>query len=566
MRSLLRRLGPLRSGASAEDDAVDVYTVGGVVRGVRRGSGLFFGGIPYAEAPVGDRRFAAPVARRPWAGVLDATAPAKGAPQHPSPLARLIGITSTDQSEDCLHVDVWTETCTPPEPLPVMVWIHGGGFEAGSTSNPLADGGALAARGRVVVVSIGYRLGVLGFLSLEGRPDNRALLDLSLGLEWVRDNIGFFGGDPDEVTLFGSSAGGTCVAALVAARGQSGLFRRAVVQSGSAEAVASPEEVRVMRRELFVRLGTRRVIPEGAAAILERVPIDHLLLAQRRAIDYVHAQGVLVPLQLVLDEVTLPERPLTTIHAGRARGIELLVGTNRDELRLWSLSPTAPRIDGLDALVRCTSVLLGPGSDRHASEIAEAYTRGAASPAAIADAFYRLATDVCFRMPALRLLLAQSRHARVFSYLFDWATPVMGGKLGAPHAIEIPFLFGTHTTPRMTFLLGASEAMTALSSRVQDVWSSFARAGDPSVPGFHWPSFDAARRTTVTIADELRTVDPAFSEEMRTLAPVFRDLYPVDGFDGGAERTRPTRAPGATGIPPALSLSESLLSTVTIPS
>lgn len=538
-------------------------TAGGVVRGVRRASGLFFGGIPYAEAPIGERRFAAPVARRPWTGLFDATAPAKGAPQHPSPLARLIGITSPDQSEDCLHVDVWTPATAPEARLPVMVWIHGGGFEAGSTSNPLADGGALAARGRVVVVSIGYRLGVLGFLPLEGRPDNRALLDLTLGLEWVRENIGSFGGDPDEVTLFGSSAGATCVAALVAARGRSGLFRRAIVQSGSAESVATPEETRLLRRELFVRLGTRRVVPEGAAAILERVPIDRLLLAQRRAIDYVHAQGVLVPLQLVLDDATLPERPLTSIHAGKARGIDLLVGTNEDELRLWSLSPTAPRIEDLDALVRSTSILLGPGSDRHATEVAEAYAAREPSAGSLPDAFYRLATDVCFRMPALRLLLAQSRHARVYSYLFDWATPLMGGKLGAPHAIEIPFLFGTHTTPRMTFLLGATPAMNALSARVQDVWSAFARASDPSIPGFDWPAFDAARRTTVRVGDDLRPVAPAFGEEMRTLAPVFRDLYPVDGFDGGVEGMRPTRAPGATGIPPALPNAESFL--VSIP-
>lgn len=515
---------------------ITAATTAGVARGLVRNDCIFFGGIPFAEPPVGPLRFAAPAPRRPWSGVLDATRPAKGAPQRAALLPRLIGITCPDQSEDCLHATVWTPTCDPKANLPVVVFIHGGGFEAGSPSNPLIDAGEIVSRGEIVFVSLGYRLGVIGFLPLPDRPNNRGLLDQLAGLHWVRENIRNFGGDPGQVTLVGSSAGANCTAALLASHGKSGLFRRAIAQSGSADSLGTEDEARAMRTEMFVQLERTDVPVRDAAAALERIPIDVLLAAQRRAVDYMDAHGVLVALQLVRDEHTVPAVPLAAIAAGCAPGVDLVAGTTRDELRLWALSPAAPLIEGPEDLARCTRLLLdrsAPGTDADVAAVARAYARaerarleshGRGEPWIHRAAFYRLATDVCFRLPALRLLEAQSRHARTFSYVFEWATPMFGGMLGAAHAIDIPFLFGSHRSPRMRMLLGGGAELDTLSIGMQRSWAAFAKRADPSRDGFAWPAFDPVRRSTAAIDVAPRILSPAFEDEVSTLSAVFEHM------------------------------------------
>ncbi len=514
---------------------VTVTTVGGDVRGRRSNGVTAFYGIPYAEAPVGALRFAPPVRRRPWGGVFNATDPAAGAPQRPAALAQLIGMSCPVQDEDCLHVTVWTPSCAPERRRAVLYWIHGGGFEAGSPSNPLADGSRLSAYGDVVVVSVGYRLGAIGLLCLDGVPSNRSLLDQAAGLEWVRDNIFAFGGNPNNVTIFGSSAGGTCVAALLSTYGSSGLFQRAIVQSGSAEGVVSEDVANAARNEVLVQLGSFEREPTRIRSLLESISSERLVNAQRAASDQLQREGVVVPFGLALDERTLPRLPLAAIHAGSAKGVELLVGTNKDELRLWSLGQSPPAIKNARDLADQVTKLLGgssTGADVRAlaSELTARYV--AMRPLVpLLDTFFALATDLYFRMPALRLATAQVRHARVFSYLFSWRVPTFGGSLGAPHAVEIPFLFGTHERLRMALFLGVGADRSALSTRMQNIWTSFASLGEPSADGFIWPLFDSIDRTTVTIDHALTTLQPAWGPEVDAWSPVWRALFAVEGID-----------------------------------
>ncbi|AKV00387.1 Carboxylesterase type B [Labilithrix luteola] len=467
------------------------------------------------------------------------------------------------QDEDCLHVTVWTPSCSPPRSgpaRPVLFWIHGGGFEAGSASNPLADGARLSARGDVVVVSVTYRLGALGFLQLEDVPSNRGLLDQIGALEWVRENVRAFGGDPDNVTIFGSSAGATCVTALLATQGRSGLFRRAIVQSGTAEGILTDELANATRRELLVQLGTSARETADVREVLEGLPVDRLLAAQSAASAYLQDQGVVVPIfQLVLDETSLPRLPLAAIHAGSAKGVDLFVGTNKDELRLWSLAEDPPAITDHDHLVRFVAKFLaGPFADDAmrrkidvvAGDIAARYV--ALRPrGSFTDLFFELATDLHFRLPALRLLAAQSRHAQVFSYLLSWDLPILRGALGSPHAMDIPFLFGTYDSMRMMLFLGAGPDRALLSNRMQDAWTSFARRGDPSFDGFDWPRFDVLDQATGVLGNELRVLRPAFRAETDAWSPVWRELYEVEGVDTD-DRTIEPEVPSVrhVSIPP----------------
>ncbi|HVH45819.1 MAG TPA: carboxylesterase family protein, partial [Labilithrix sp.] len=258
---------------------VEIETRRGRVAGLSADGVTTFRGIPFAEAPRRALRFAPPVPRSRWSGVLDATRRAPAAPHVASAVGELIGLADDLQDEDCLHATVWAPAhAKSTSRLPVMVWIHGGGFESGSAGNPIADGRALAKRGDLVIVSLQYRIGIIGFLALEGAAANRGLLDLVLGLEWVQREIEAFGGDPERVTLFGSSAGGASVAALLALPEARACFHRAIVQSGSAECFHPREVADATRAEVAREM---HVSGDELRSALERLDVRALLEVQR---------------------------------------------------------------------------------------------------------------------------------------------------------------------------------------------------------------------------------------------------------------------------------------------
>ncbi|MEU9235694.1 carboxylesterase/lipase family protein [Streptomyces subrutilus] len=440
-----------------------VRTAHGVVEG-RTGPGgtAVFRGIPYAAPPVGALRFAAPAPPEPWDGVRDAGAYGPTAPKVPYPpkFAALIADPEIP-GEDCLSVNVWTPDPAPGARLPVMVWIHGGALTRGSSAVPVYDGSAFARDG-VVLVSLNYRLGVLGYGLFPDAPANRGLLDQIAALEWVRDNIGAFGGDPARVTVFGESAGAISTGALLAAPGAAGLFARAVLQSGAPE-VLSRDRVRAMVRRMASLLRT-----DATAAAFGATALPALLAAQAAVLRRSSPLAGGPAFGLVTDPDALPADPP---DAARATGVPLLLGWTAEEYRLW-LAPTGT-MRLLDRLgpVAVELARRRSGHDRAAVRALRAALPGA-GPADLAG---QLLTDLLLRDP-LRRLAGARRAAPSFLYEFAWRSGIPG--LGACHALELGFVFDTLDTPEAALLAGP-HAPQALADEMHAAWVRFAVRGDP---------------------------------------------------------------------------------------
>jgi para-nitrobenzyl esterase len=454
----------------------------GPVAGLADGGVYAFLGVPYARAD----RFEAP---RPatWRGVWPATTYGPAAPQPPGENFMRADL---GQSEDCLSVNVWT-----PDPAgrrPVMVWIHGGGYRQGAGSATTYHGEQLARRGDVVVVSINYRLGALGFLSHPdlARPDgttgNCGLLDQVEALRWVRREIAAFGGDPGNVTIFGESAGGGSVTWLMTSPLARGLVHRAICQSGP-PAVPVPTSYEAhMAERLAKELDTD-------VAGLRGVPVDDLVAAQVR-VERTSETGMAF---LPTVESPIAERlPVDVFESGDAAPVPLMIGTNTDEWRLWAPSDRNSRALSDGHLLRRIEKLVGSG----AGEVIETYRRERAARgigAANNELWFAIKTDHFFRAPIRAVIDRHRRHQPTFVYLFDWKSPALGGFMGACHSVEIPFVFGTHDQPGVRDWTGHGEAADRLSAQMLAAWTQFARSGDPSTPGLAWPAFDAASKPTM---------------------------------------------------------------------
>ena len=476
-----------------------VETRYGRLRGTVEDGLVVFKGVPFAAPPTGPLRLRSPKPPEPWPGVRDATAFGPVAPQ-PGPLpGETFAGDPTDQSEDCLYLNLWTPALDDAE-RPVMVWIHGGGFVTGSGGVGVYRGEHLARRG-AVVVTINYRLGALGFLSHPNLADehggfgNWGLADQAAALCWVRDHIRAFGGNPDNVTIFGESAGAISVAALLASPITRGLFRRAVVQSGAAVAVGVGSAAR-LAEVVAAELG----LPEVSLETMQAVPVADLLAAQRRVLAEYEALGL--PFQPVVDGRMLDRHPAAAIASGAAVGIDLLVGTNRDEWKFFTISN--PKLAAIDdaRVVRLMAAQLGAAglseairSDEFVDVVRRArLARGdSVQPAELYSA---VSTDWIFRVPSMRLAEAQARVQRTYAYLFDWETPFGGGILGSCHALEIPFVFGTVRNAAISVFCGSGPDAELLSEKMQAAWVAFARSGDPSSePLGAWPGYGPERLT-----------------------------------------------------------------------
>ncbi len=454
-----------------------------------------FRGIPYAAPPVGDLRFRAPRPAAPWAGVREARAFGNAAPQNPSFLP---GMESGDQSEDCLYLNVYTPRADAAR-RPVLFWIHGGGFTGGSGGQALYDGGRLATRGDVVVVTINYRLGALGYTNLDGLDANLGQQDQIAALRLVRENIAAFGGDPDRITIFGESAGGMAVSTLLAMPAARGLFRGAIAQSGAAHHVHSRESAARVAIALLAELG----LAPNDVDKLRDVPVPALLAAQAKLLVETARGGALLAFAPALDADTLPRHPLEAVRDGAARDVALLVGANRDEIKLFRMGVAASaELDAAGLAKRVRGGLRAHGADEsHAERLIETYRaaragRASTEPGELLDA---LDSDRTFRVPAIRLAEAQAAHQpRTYKYFFTWSSPARRGTLGACHALELPFVFGTLDAPTMDKFAGKGPEAEALSARMMDAWIAFARSGEPghaALPA--WPGYDTAERATL---------------------------------------------------------------------
>jgi para-nitrobenzyl esterase len=472
-------------------------TAGGKLQGLEKRGVAQFRGIRYATAA----RFGPPQPVEPWTDVLDATHFGAIAPQNDSPLENMLGAQDVPSGEDCLFLNVFTPALDGERP--VMVWIHGGGFTAGSGSVPWYDGTRLAARGDVVVVTLNYRLGALGFLAVDGFPGSGSagIADQIAALEWVRDNIAGFGGDPAKVTIFGESAGGMSVGALLAAPGARGLFRGAIAQSGAGEHVHTFDSSARVAAAFLEEIGST-----DPSALLD-ASVEELLAAQQRVGERARltASGLL-PFMPSVDGVVLDRLPNEAVRAGAAVGVRLVTGTTSDE---WNLFHVMERASGsLDEAKLQKRVAAAVGE--RAADLIEVYRHN--RPDADVDYIWcAIATDWVFRMPAVRLLAAQSAHqADTWSY-----EVAIGAGLGACHAIDVPFVFDNVRKAGVDLLVGTiDDDVLALSAQISGAWSAFATALEPSAEGLPaWRRYSADDRAVLTLDRKSELiVDPRLSE------------------------------------------------------
>jgi para-nitrobenzyl esterase len=466
-----------------------VQTRDGVIRGEDLGGVLRFRGIPFAAPPVGERRWQPPARPEPWDGELDATEFGPMAPQPPGGGGQFLA-PDTPEDEDCLTLNVWTPATDGSRP--VMVWFHGGGYRQGSSRSPFYDGEPLARRGDVVVVTVNYRLGALGFAAHpdlrsddSGPAGNWGLLDQVEALRWVKDNAATFGGDAGNVTIFGESAGAGCVAALLAAPPAAGLFHRGVVQSGAGVAL-SLEQAAKATEELSVAAGVADV------AGLRDLPVDQLIAAQSR-VDTGTGAMTFLP---CVDGHLLTERPLAAIAAGASSGVPVIVGTNRDEWKLWAPADRKSRTLDDDALLRRVERRTRDG----AQEVIDGLRRlrsARGEECEPKDLWFAFESERFFRVPALQLADALVGRGPTFVYLFSWPSPAMGGWLGACHGLEIAFVFGTHGRGELARFTGSGADADRLAETMMDCWIAFARTGDPSTDAVAWPPYGPDRPTVL---------------------------------------------------------------------
>ncbi|WP_405828675.1 carboxylesterase/lipase family protein [Streptomyces sp. NBC_00105] len=471
--------------SEASGSRPEVRVTGGALRGAREDGVAVFRGIPFAELPVGPLRFAAPRPIRGWDGVRPAVS--YGPPPPQGGHFGMDALARDTAGDDWLTVNVWSPEPGPGAGLPVMVWIQGGAYSIGMSGLPEYDGGRLARDGGVVVVTFNYRVGLEGFGQIEGAPANRGLLDQAAALEWVRDNIRAFGGDPGRVTVFGQSAGAGSVAALLAMPRAAGLFGRAVAQSVQGT-FFSPELAADIASACAAELGLRPtradlsgVDPARLSAAGDAVGAKMDRWADRWG-PVAHRA---IPFSPVVDGETLPVTPWQALADGAGRDIELIVGHTRDETRLLTA------LDGLLGQVTPEQAqtaldVFGPGQDAP-HRYREAF------PAAGPDELYEMVgSDWLFRMPSLHLAQAQTAAGgRAHVYELTWSAPGMGGALGACHGLDVPLVFGNLDRGQPAVLIGESPFPEAeeLSARMRGAWTAFAAHGDPG-----WPAYDTGQR------------------------------------------------------------------------
>lgn len=470
-----------------------VETTAGCVVGATVGGVRAFLGIPYAADTAGPRRFRPPEPVDPWVGVKDATAfggpcPQVAANTRWSPVIeeiRRVSGGAAPATEDMLKLNLWTPASDGP-PRPVMVWLHGGNHDRGSASMRLTDGAALAAHGDVVVVSFNHRVGVLGYLF-----GNAGLLDIVAALSWVQENVERFGGDADNVTIFGLSGGGAKVADLLAMPAAAGLFHKAIAQSG----------IDLWAREPDAAERLRDAVLHSLDADPRSVPVEHLLHAAQR----LSGVGSFSP---VLEDATLPEHPYLAVRSCSAADVPLIVGATRDEATLLLRHDESTGSLHHDDQWARLQASLGPRRDR----IVDRYT--AARPAATETELFTAITSDRIRVPGTWLADARVECGGAPTYVYQVAFrhPVADGAFGAVHGVDLPLVFGTYQLlPSMASSTGAA----AVSAQMRRAWGDFARTGTPG----GWPPYDLRDRPTM-VFDEVPTVeDDPLGEERRAWEP-----------------------------------------------
>lgn len=509
--------------ACAPADAVDadrpvepiVSTTAGRLQGTLENGLYVFRGVHYGASTAREGRFKPPKPVEAWPGARDATefgpiCPQEGSVATGQAADATVGfIPALPQSEDCLVLNVWTPGLDAAA-RPVLLWLHGRGYSEGAGSEKWYDGTALAQTGDVVVITINHRLNVFGYLHL-ARLGGEAfagsgvagLLDAVLALEWVRDNIRAFGGDPNRVLIFGESGGGAKVSTMLALPSAVGLFRRAVIQSGPSLRGADPDETTTTSKRLLERLG----LGADELSKLQELPFEEITAAIGRVSE--EEGGGPLGFRPVIDRFYFPKHPYDPVAAASSADVAVLIGSNKDESALFSTGDPQRGTMTNEQLAERVRGLLG---DR-AEGVLAVYREQ--RPDATPWDLYTAISSERTRLSSIQLAESQavSSTQPVYMYLFDWETDFGDGLYKAAHALEIAFVFGH---PDLVPLTGSRAGQDKLASAMSQAWIAFARHGDPNHDGLpQWDPYDGERRATMVFDVESRAVDDPRSEERR---------------------------------------------------
>lgn len=464
-----------------------IETTYGKVLGKKENGVYVWKGIPYAQAPIGSLRFREPHPPEKWSHTKECTEFGPIAYQPSLEIMNFLGTNSTNMSEDCLKLNIWSPNIDNKK-RPVLVWIHGGAFISGSGSSPIYDGSTFASNGDLVVVTFNYRLGILGFLHLAelggeeySISGNCGILDQIAALQWVKDNIAAFGGDPDQVTIFGESAGAMSIGTLLATPKAKGLFSKAILQSGAANHVL-PSNKATKNAEFLLSVLN---INKDEIKRLEQLPVEQLVEASTKL-----PMMSLIP---VIDGVVLPKHPKELLKEGSASHIPILIGTNKDEYRLFTFFDLTWKKKDAKEIEKIFELTFG----KRWSAIAEHFGNNEGELNQVL--YEQLMTTMTFSSPAHQMAEFQVKNdAPVWMYRFDWESRAFAGQLKSCHALEIPFVWNTINKPGINHLTGDSPDRNAIASIMHYAWIAFAHSGNPNTTDLpDWPKYELENRSTM---------------------------------------------------------------------
>jgi para-nitrobenzyl esterase len=527
---------PYKSAVIASDGTAIAETATGKVRGYIRNGIYTYKGIPYGETTEGSGRFQAPQKAKPWTGVRSSMQYGRVCPQGPR------GTWNEDeeswifcyddgvQGEDCLRVNLWTTGMHDNKKRPVMVWLHGGGFVSGSSQeHRFYDGERLSRRGDVVVVSLNHRLGSLGFLNLAPCGEKYAssahlgMLDIIMALEWVRDNVANFGGDPGNVTIFGQSGGGGKVGTLMAMPAAKGLFHRAIVQSGSFLRAVVPERSALLTQAMLDELN----LSPSQLDQLQTVPLRNLIEAGDAALLKTHPHDPLVWSRVadmlgwgpVVDGKLLPHHPFDPTAPAISATVPMLIGTTLNEFTTSLNHPERESMTEME-LKRQLGDMYG-NNPEHIIEVFRS-----SHPGAKPFDIFSLAMTAQVRQGAvIQAGLKAAQGTPAYLYWFTWKTPVLDGRPRSIHCIDLPFCFDN--TDRSENLTGGGPGPLALAANVSEAWIRFARSGNPNHAGIpNWPAFSPESCPTMIFDTQSKLQNSPDREERQALkvTPPFLEL------------------------------------------